>query len=112
MLEQNEENNTTNKGPEIINKLNEKTQENDHEKEHESKKQREKSEIKKESEIGQFEYFLFLILILLLIGNQKTLSPYLNMFGQQTKQIKQTLDAFSLTADELKDVFVASQKIF
>ncbi|MFW6006710.1 MAG: hypothetical protein ACOC4G_09865 [Bacillota bacterium] len=57
------------------------------------------------------DYLLFLILILLLVGNQTTFNEYFNLFDQQTKKMKEVLDVFSATAEGFKSAVLAPQKM-
>ena len=62
--------------------------------------------------VGEFDYLLFLVFVLLLVASQHTFSPYINLFQQQAGDIKKALDTFSLTAEELKNVMAAPRKIY
>ncbi|MFW5787470.1 MAG: hypothetical protein ACOCV3_04320 [Halanaerobiales bacterium] len=63
------------------------------------------------NDIGEMDYILFLILVLLLAGSKQIFTPYIELFQQQAGSIKQTLDAFSFTAEELEKVMTASEKL-
>ena len=73
---------------------------------------RDESNTIKTNQIGDFDYFLFLIFVLLLVGSQHTFSPYINLFQRQAGDIKKALDTFSITAKELKKVMAAPRKIY
>lgn len=60
---------------------------------------------------GNIDYILFLILILLLAGNQNTFDNYFQTFNNQVNQINQVLNIFSATAEGLSTAVQAPQKV-
>ena len=58
------------------------------------------------------EYTLFLILILLLLGNQKSFNEQFRFLNEQTQEIKKFLNAFEATAEGLKTTIMTPQQIF
>ncbi|MFW5976854.1 MAG: hypothetical protein ACOCQS_02795, partial [Bacillota bacterium] len=57
------------------------------------------------------DYLLFLILLLLLVGNQNSFNKYFDLFDQQTGKMKEVLDAFAATAEGLKSAVLAPQEM-
>jgi len=58
------------------------------------------------------EFILFLILILLLLGNQKSFGTHFEKLNKEINKVNQLLNAFSATAEGLKTTVEAPQKIF
>lgn len=57
-----------------------------------------------------FEFLLFLILILLIMGNSNTFSSYFEVLDGHVKEVNNILNLFSSTASSLKGAFTASQQ--
>ena len=57
------------------------------------------------------EYILFLILILLLIGNQDTFKGHFELLDKQTSELMELLDTFSATAEGLKSAIATPQEM-
>ena len=66
--------------------------------------------INNSNEIG-IEYLLFLILLLLLVGNHNVFSNYFELFNKQTSKMKNILETFSATAEGLKTAIITPQKM-
>lgn len=64
-----------------------------------------------ESNIDSMDFLLFLILILLLLGNQNTFNAYFQLFDQELDKLNQILGAFQATANGLKGVFANNKKV-
>ena len=62
------------------------------------------------NEIG-IEYLLFLILLLLLVGNHNVFSNYFDLFDKQTTKMRNILETFSATAEGLKTAIITPQKM-
>lgn len=65
----------------------------------------------KSTEVGSTDFLLFLILILLLLGNRNTFGKYFELFNQGTTRLNQILKALSATAEGLRGAFTAPQKV-
>lgn len=59
-------------------------------------------------DVDNMEFLLFLILILLLLGNQDAFSSYFQVFDKEVNKLNQILGAFQTTAEGLKGVFSTS----
>ncbi|MTI61409.1 MAG: hypothetical protein FH762_15770 [Firmicutes bacterium] len=57
-----------------------------------------------------FEFLLFLILILLIMGNSNTFNSYFEVLDGHVKEVNNILNLFSSTANGLKGAFTASQQ--
>lgn len=55
-----------------------------------------------EMDVNSMDFLLFLILILLLIGNQNTFNSYFQLFDKEINRLNQILGAFKATAEGLK----------
>ena len=66
--------------------------------------------INNSNEIG-IEYLLFLILLLLLVGNHNVFSNYFDLFDKQTTKMRNILETFSATAEGLKTAIITPQKM-
>lgn len=53
-------------------------------------------------DVNSMDFLLFLILILLLIGNQNTFNSYFQLFDNEVNRLNQILGAFKTTAEGLK----------
>jgi len=55
-----------------------------------------------EMDVNSMDFLLFLILILLLIGNQNTFNSYFQLFDNEVNRLNQILGAFKTTTEGLK----------
>lgn len=62
-----------------------------------------------DTNVGSIEFLLFLILILLILGNQNTFNAYFHLFDQELNKLNQILGAFQSTANGLKGVFAGNK---
>lgn len=62
-----------------------------------------------DTNVGSIEFLLFLILILLILGNQNTFNAYFQLFDQELNKLNQILGAFQSTANGLKGVFTGNK---
>lgn len=62
-------------------------------------------------EVNGPDFLLFLILILLLMGNTGNFNPYFQLFNDQATKLTQIINALSATADGLKGAFETPQRI-
>jgi len=61
--------------------------------------------------VSSLDFLLFLILILLILGNQNTFNAYFQLFDQELNKLNQVLGAFQSTANGLKGVFANNKKL-
>ncbi len=57
-----------------------------------------------------FDFLLFLILILLLVGNRNAFSNYFELFNKEVTRVTNLIKTLSATADGLQGAFTAPQK--
>ncbi|MFW6270213.1 MAG: hypothetical protein ACOC4G_09055 [Bacillota bacterium] len=72
--------------------------------EKEIKKEEEKSFADDNQDVNGIEFILFLILILLLAGNQNNFDEHFNIFENELNKITQLLNTFSATEEGLKNI--------
>lgn len=58
--------------------------------------------------VNSIDFLLFLILILLLLGNQNVFNSYFQVFEKEVNTLNQILSAFQATAEGLKGAFSVS----
>ncbi len=63
-----------------------------------------------ETGIGSFEFILFLILIMLFLGNSKTFEPHFELLNSQVNKVNQIINMLSATAEGLQGAFTAPRK--
>ena len=56
-------------------------------------------------DVSGMDFLLFLILILLFLGNQSTFNSYFQVFDKEVNKLTEMLSAFKTTADGLKSTF-------
>ncbi len=61
-------------------------------------------------DVNGMDFLLFLILILLLLGNQDTFNSYFQVFDKEVNQLNKILGAFQTTAEGLKNASSTSFK--
>ncbi|MFW5971950.1 MAG: hypothetical protein ACOCRL_00555 [Bacillota bacterium] len=59
-------------------------------------------------DVNGLDFLLFLILILLFLGNQNTFNSYFQLFDTEVSKLNNVLGAFQDTANGLKSVFATS----
>lgn len=64
--------------------------------------------IEKNKNVDSGSFLLFLILILLLMGNQETFNDYFELFEGKVTKLNNMLEAFQSTANGLQGVFSTS----
>lgn len=62
----------------------------------------------KSQDVSGMDFLLFLILILLLLGNQNTFNSYFQIFDNEVNKLSNMLNAFQSTAEGLKQTFSTS----
>ena len=60
---------------------------------------------------GDMSYILFLILILLFLGNSNTLGSYFNLFEKEMEKANKIFQALSATAEGLKGAVQTPQNV-
>lgn len=60
---------------------------------------------------GDMSYILFLILILLFLGNSNTLGSYFNLFEKEMEKANKLFQVLSATADGLKSAVQTPQNV-
>ncbi|MFW6034755.1 MAG: hypothetical protein ACOCRZ_00730 [Halothermotrichaceae bacterium] len=71
----------------------------------------EKPTVTDSSSVNGNEFFLFLILILLIMSNQGSFNNHFELFDKQVNKINNLLETLSLTTDGLKSAIAAPQKV-
>ena len=60
---------------------------------------------------GDMSYILFLILILLFLGNSNTFSAYFNIFEKEVDKASKIFEALTATAEGLKSAVQTPQEV-
>jgi hypothetical protein len=61
--------------------------------------------------VDTFEFLLFLILILVLMGNRNTFSSHFDLLNKEVNNINSILEALSVTSEGLQAAITAPQKL-
>jgi len=61
--------------------------------------------------VDTFEFLLFLILILVLMGNRNTFSSHFDLLNKEVNNINSILEAISVTSEGLQAAITAPQKL-
>ncbi len=63
------------------------------------------------SDVDAFEFLLFLILILVLMGNRNTFSSHFELLNKELNNINSIMEALSVTSESLQATINAPQKL-
>ncbi len=65
----------------------------------------------KTSAVDSFEFLLFLILLLVLMGNRNTFNSHFEQLNREINNLNSILETLSVTSEGLKTAITAPQKL-